>query len=226
MRGRSVAGSDPGGCQLSDDPVDDPVGEPVPLGFVGEGPFPPEFDRVNWGAYGCSPFWLLMYGPRAWLFAFLGAVGAEILIDNIALLFFDSATVFPAVQKLTSVANAVVLPLLVVGYAITVNRLVWQREHARFAAAGDIPAHPIPLVRYRKSTRFWTRLFIAFFVVGYAGSIGLYFTHRIQLSALNPGVGTVVLISVFIYDRVLARRNAKLTNASGGRRELESTDRV
>jgi len=204
---------------LSDSPVDDSEDKPVSPGFVGEGDFPPEFDRVNWGAYGCSPVWLLMYGPRAWLLAFLGAVGAQILIDNIALLFFDSATVYPAVHIVTSAANAVILPLLLVSYAITVNRLLWRREQARFAAAGDIPAHPIPLARYRKSTRFWTRFFMALFVVGYAGSIGLYLTHRIELSALNPGVGTVVLIAVFIYDRVLARRSAKLTSTSIGRQE-------
>jgi hypothetical protein len=189
---------------LSDDGVEGPASPD----FVGEGEFPPELNRVNWGAYGCSPVWLLMYGPRAWLCAFLGVVGAKILVDNIALLFFDSVTVFPVVQKLTGTTLSVVIPLLLVRYAITVNRFLWRREQAKFAAAGDVPAHPIPLSRYRRSTRFWTRFFVVLLVIGYAGSIGMYLTHRIEWSALNPGLAAVVLIGLFIYDRVLARRSA------------------
>jgi len=175
------------------------------LRFVGEGELPPDLDRVNWGAFGFGIIWSILYGPRRWLIAFVIVVAVPFVVDNIALLFFDSATVFPAVQRITATFTSILLPPLAATYALVVNRQVWQREQVRLQT-GSNP--PIPLWRYRKSLRFWARLFVVVFVLNVGIWAGLAAFGILPLASLLPGMGLVLAVGLFVYDRRRMREAA------------------
>jgi hypothetical protein len=182
-------------------------GRAASLAFVGEGEIPPDFDRVNWAAYGFGFFWALVYGPRRWAYAIVTAFLLPIVIDTIALVLFDSNTVYPVVQGVTASVSAVVLPLVAGAYALVVNRQLWNRERERFDA-GELPSGVIPLERYLKSTRRWSRVFVFLVALVLILSVYLLTRGRLALVDVRPGFGAVVMLGLFVYDRVRLRRRS------------------
>jgi hypothetical protein len=134
-------------------------------GFVGEGEFPAEFDRPNYGAALFLIIWAFLYRVRGWRALLVALFVVPLVIENLVLLFIGA-------QDPLQLSQRILDPVMLVGYLIAqavfglrANRIIWDQESARFEAAGGDPPHPIPLWRYRKSTRFWTMLGFALVAV-------------------------------------------------------------
>jgi len=86
------------------------------------------------------------------------------------------------------------------------NRLIWDREHRRFAAADGDPSRPIPMWRYRKSLRFWNRVSLGLLFIGWAlGAVALV-VPRFSREAIPSLLTLGVLVALFVYDQTRARR--------------------
>jgi len=176
--------------------------------FVGQGDLPPDLDKANWGAFAFAYIWVFLWGPRSWRNGLIGLFVILLVIDNIALLFFDSRTTFPAVARITMDFSLIAWPAAMVFYGARVNRLVWNREGAKHEAEPDGPARPIPLERYRKSTRFWTRLFVGLLILNLAFTAYALTIPPVAWRDFIPPPVTVAVVALFTYDRLHARRRA------------------
>jgi len=170
------------------------------LKFVGEGDCPPDFDRVNWAAFIFAPFWSVGYGPKPWGRIIWAVLLAPIVVEN-AVLLFVSTSAFEAVRQVLDPLEIIVWLPLWAYYGYNVDRWIWQRESARIEQHPDLPTKLIPLAKYRRSRRFWTRVWLVFLLLGMFGNIGLLATGRVTWRDLAPIVGYLVIAALFVLDR-------------------------
>lgn len=169
--------------------------------FVGEGAMPAGFDRVNWAAYAFAPLWALVYGPRRWRWTMISPIVVAIVADNIALLFFDSKTVYPMVSSITGSLLGFVYPVLGAWYAVQVNRAVWADRAARLAAVPGDFGRALAVDRYLFWQRLWSVVYFVMLVI-YAGlAIYLAFTDPKALADWPTWWGMAVLAGLFLYAR-------------------------
>jgi hypothetical protein len=132
--------------------VSDAAGGLSELDHMGNGDFPAELDRVNWGAFFFSGIWALWYGFWWWIALLVAAVAAgtnagEVLIG----LLGGSALVhfWVRVVCVCAVWGATVY------LALNANRLVWESERDRLARTPTGLDEPILVGSYRKIQRRW-----------------------------------------------------------------------
>ena len=170
---------------------------------VGVGEFPVDLARVNWGAVFLAPIWAIRYGLRPWIWYFFSLVIGSIVIDNTALLI-DSATLFPAVTRITS---AVTIPTVLLGayvFGVVANRQIWRAQAARLESVGKKARKPIELERLRKSVRFWSVVAVVLVALDVFGLVAA--AVRLDPSSWRSIAGGLIFLGVFAYDRMLIRR--------------------
>jgi hypothetical protein len=171
--------------------------------FVGQGELPAEFDRVNWDAALFSLIWVWIYGLKPWIIGLTALFLAPVLIENVVILFV-SAQALPQAMAVLDPISMVVWSVVIVVFGLRANRVVWEHERRRFASALGEPARPIPLWRYRKSTRFWTRLALGLIVLGFIGDVVLLIVQpELRAHMLTSWPGSWIPLTVlFVLDRI------------------------
>ena len=169
------------------------------LAFVGEGELPPDFDRVNWAAFVFAPFWSLGYGPKPWGRIIWAFILAPLLVENVVLLFV-STVAFEAIRSVVDPLYSVVFPLLWAYYGYNADRWLWRREQARIESYPDLPDKLIPLAKYRKSRRFWTRIWAVLLALGLLGNVALLATRHITWRDMAPSFGLLVIVALVVLD--------------------------
>jgi hypothetical protein len=175
----------------------------------GVGDFPPELNRVNFGAV-LMPIWVVVYGLWEW---FLGIIGVSVIVALISIFI-------PRVEDNLVILWGFGLIQVVIYSAWQIfigtrgNRMAWART-ARVLAKPDaktkmLVAHS--LKSYKTNQTFWTGIGILY---------ALYqFLNPILLS--QPGVHTVATyvmpvlnlltpLGLLIYDLAVLRPRAKRT---------------
>ena len=174
--------------------------------FVGEGERPPDFDRVNWAAFVFAPFWSIGYGPKLWGRIIWAVVLAPLVVENVVLLFV-SIPAFEAVRHVIDPLELIVWLPLWAYYGYNVDRWLWQRERGRIEEFPDLPAKVIPLAKYRKSRRLWTRAWVALLLLGMLGNVVLLATRQVTWRDLTPSLGLLVIAALLMFD--LRRRRPR-----------------
>lgn len=168
---------------------------------MGEGSFPAEFDRVNWGALVFGPVLALVYGMWEWVAAFATLLLGSMVVREVAARF-DSQIL----ARAQGVTGALLWPCWLVAsiaFGVLVNGQLWERERQEFEATGGDPVAPIPLWRFRASVRFWTRLSLAAFVLGLVWVLAVI--AKGQLTWTRPGPVVLLLPALLVYDRIRIR---------------------
>jgi hypothetical protein len=167
---------------------------------LGAGDFPPELDRVNWGAVLLGFFWAIAYRQTTW-------------VIGLALLWAANLGVLGIAVRYGTLAHLAVTALFFAAFTtagivlgLRANRLVWAGEHAvaeRRTARGLAPA---PSIReFLSSQRRWAITGVMLWAFGWGVSLVR------PSSALSP-LRAVITFSVelaaygalFAVDRIRA----------------------
>jgi hypothetical protein len=188
-------------------PLTEPATSPT-WDFIGEGEFPAELDRPNWGAGLFALFWVWIYKVRGWRLALTALFIVPLVIENAVLLFIDPQTTFQTTVVVLGLVTDLAYLVARVYFGLNANRIIWELQRERREAAGGDPAKPIPAWRYAKSTRFWTRLGLAIVALSCVAEVALLvFRPESRSGALATWpIGAVVLIATFVIDRWRRRR--------------------
>ena len=130
------------------------TGESPDARLLGAGEFPPELDRVSWGAALLSFWWAITHGLMRWTLVFIGLGLAQATVWYLmrrAGLEGDLPAVLTVV--LISALTGVGLSVL---FGVRANRLVWARE----AAIDKSDVHPgarsgPTVAKYVRDERIW-----------------------------------------------------------------------
>ena len=186
------------------------VGEPIGP-RLGEGEFPPELDRVNFGAFLLAFIWAPFHRLWGWfgVFAVLEALESAMGLSSPG--FLGGALEQPAVV----VGFRVVYWSVTVAFALRANRLVWEEERKRAARTEDsAAARRPPLVsRYAANQRIWTLVGLVLLVVTplslLIGSVRSVPGAVVDV-AVTIGVQATLLVGLWAYDRMrITRRRAQ-----------------
>lgn len=132
--------------------MSDAAGGLSELDHMGDGDFPAQLDRVNWGAFFFSGIWAFWYGFWWWIALLVaalvagtdtGEVLAEILGGSALVLLWVRVVCVCAVWGAT------------LYLALNANRLVWESERDRLARTPAGLDGPITVGSYRKAQRTW-----------------------------------------------------------------------
>jgi hypothetical protein len=188
------------------------TGEVEPTGQrLGEGEFPLELDRVNFGAFLLAFLWAPFHRLWGWFAVF---VVLEVLESAMGL----STPQFPGgvfERPVVMVAFRIVYWTVTVAFALRANRLVWAVERKRAArATGESVLRRSSLVsRYASNQRVWTLVGLVLLsatplslLIGSVNSI----PGAVADVAVTVGAQAILLVGLFVYDRVrVARRRAQ-----------------
>jgi hypothetical protein len=170
---------------------------------LGEGEFPPELDRVNFGAFLLAFLWAPFH--RLW-----GWFGVFVVLEAL-----ESAMGFSAPgslgglfeQPVVMVGFRIVYWTVTVAFALRANRLVWTEQSKRAARTKgqSVPRRPSLASTYASHQRVWTLVGIVLLVgtpltllIGSVNSIPGAFVDV----AVTVGTQAVLLAGLFAYDRV------------------------
>jgi drug/metabolite transporter (DMT)-like permease len=162
---------------------------------------PYELDGVNWAAFAFAPLWSLVYGPSKWRWRVWTPLLLFIAFDNVALLFFDSRTVYREVSSATGLLMTVGGPLLYGWYATVVNRDVWRERQSRFNQDPEDFSRALPLDRYCFWQRLWTIVFAILFGLGVGLTVFVLITEPIRVKDWTSWWGLLVVVTLFFYGR-------------------------
>lgn len=174
---------------------------------LGEGDFPPELDRVNFGAFLLAFLWAPFHRLWGWFAAFAALETLESAIGLSTPTFLGGVLRQPVVMA----GFRIVYWSVTVVFALRANRLVWAEERRRAARArgGSVPKPPSAVSRYASNERVWA-------LVGVVLLAGAPLSLLIGPVGNSPGnvadvlvtVGTqaVLLAVLFAYDRVRTSR--------------------
>jgi len=174
---------------------------------LGEGEFPPDLDRVNFGALLLAFIWAPSHGLWGWfgVFAVLEALESVIGL-NVRLLggAFE--------QPVAMIAFRIVYWTVTVAFALQANRLVWADERGRAAGAknGTAPKPGFLVAKYVSNQRVWTWVGLVL-LAGAPLSLLIGSVNRIPGAAADVlatfATQAVLLAGLFVYDRMrIARR--------------------
>lgn len=174
---------------------------------MGEGDFPPELDRVNWGALLFTWIWAWVYGFWWWIGVVAAISVARVVTVGLLGRFVGGAvTLRTWVQTLFDCAGW----LAVLYLALNANRLVWASERNRLARDSGGRDKPVPVWKYRKTQRGWTVVGAILGVVIPLVLLRGSFSRRVEsnrefLTGLLSEIA--VIVGLIVYDRVhLIRR--------------------
>jgi hypothetical protein len=188
------------------------TGEAEPSGLrLGEGEFPPELDRVNFGAFLLGVLWAPFHRLWGWFGVFVVLEVIESAMGLSALRFFGG--VFE--QPVAMVAFRIVYWTVTVVFALRANRLVWTEERKRAARTKgeSVPRRPSLVSRYTSNQRVWTIVGLILLVaaplsllIGSVSSI----PRAVVDVAVTVGTQAILLVGLFVYDRMrIAQRQTK-----------------
>lgn len=170
---------------------------------LGGGEFPPELDRVNFGAFLLAFLWAPFH--RLW-----GWFGVFVLLEALESAMGLSAPGFLGgvfEQPVVTVGFRIVYWTVTVAFALRANRLVWEQERKRVArTTRQSAARPPSLVsRYVSNQRVWTLIGVIL-LVGMPLSLLIGPVNRISGAvadvAVTVGTQAALLVGLFVYDRV------------------------
>jgi hypothetical protein len=175
---------------------------------LGEGDFPPELDRVNFGAFLLGVLWAPWHRLWGWFGAFVALEILESVIGLTMLRFLGGALV----QLVAMVTFRIVYWTVTVAFALRANRLVWTEERKRAARPRGpaVPRRPARVAEYLAAQRIWT---VAGLII-LAGTPLLLLVGSISGSSgvvvATVGTQTILLAPLFAYDKMrVARRSAQ-----------------
>lgn len=178
--------------------------EVEPTGLrLGEGEFPRQLNRVNFGAFLLAVLWAPFHRLWGWFAVF--AV-LEVLESAIAL---SAPRSFGGVfeQPAAMVAFRIVYWTVTVAFALRANRLVWAKEHQRATRArGEAIPKRIPLAsRYASNQRVWMIVGLILLVATplslLVGSVNSRPGAVVDV-AVTVGIQAILLLGLSVYDRM------------------------
>lgn len=185
---------------------------------LGEGEFPPELDRVNFGAFLLAFIWAPFHHLWGWFGVFALLEAAEAVMGLSAPHFLGGVLELPV----TMVAFRVVYWGVTVAFAVRANRLVWEVERRRAARVVNgewAPRPPAHVSSYASNLRVWAVVGLVLLIASPVSllipSVGNVPGAAVDV-AVTTGTQAVLLAALFAYDRVrLARRRARATSGAG-----------
>ena len=170
---------------------------------LGEGEFPPELDRVNFGAFLLAILWAPFHRLWGWFGVFAVLEVLESVMGLSAPGFLGGLLEQPVV----TVGFRIVYWGVTVVFALRANRFVWgtERKRAERAKADPTRKQPSLVSRYVSNQRVWT---IAGLVLLAAMPLGLLVPSVSRVPgaafdvAVTGGIQVVLLVGLFVYDRV------------------------
>jgi len=165
--------------------------------------FPPELDRVNFGAFLLAILWAPFHRLWGWFGAFVVLEALESAMGLSPPGFLGGVFEKPIVM----VAFRIVYWTVTVAFALRANRLVWTEEHRRAARTKGESARRRPslVARYAPNQRTWT---VAGLVLLVASPLSLLIgsVNRIPGAvvdtAVTVGTQAILLVGLWVYDRV------------------------
>jgi hypothetical protein len=141
-------------------------GDGIWVGDLGGGPFPPELDRLNWGAFLLPPLWALFHGIWRWFFGLLALNLAGRAVFSV---YYASAFGRTFAGRVgATIAYLAAVEVVLVVFGMRANRLVWEREK-RMIAAGTRPRDKRGTVSsYLRSQSTWAKAGVVLLVLGAA----------------------------------------------------------
>jgi hypothetical protein len=170
---------------------------------LGEGRFPPELDRVNFGAFLLAFLWAPFHRLWGWFGVFLVLEALESAISLSAPGSIGGVFEQPVVM----VGFRIVYWTVTIVFALRANRLVWthERERAERTKGESVPRRPSLVSRYGSNQRVWTLVGLIL-LVGTPFSLLIGSVNRIPGAvadvAVTVGTQAVLLAGLFVYDRV------------------------
>jgi hypothetical protein len=170
---------------------------------IGEGEFPPELDRVNYGAFLLAFLWAPVHRLWGWFGVFLVLEALESAMGLSAPGFLGGVFERPAV----TVGFRIVYWTVTVAFALRANRLVWTQERKRAARTKgeSAPRRPALVSRYASNQRVWALVGLILLVgtplsllIGPVSSI----PGAVVDVAVTVGAQAVLLAGLFVCDRV------------------------
>ena len=178
---------------------------------LGEGEFPPELDRVNFGAFLLAILWAPVHRLWGWFGVFVVLEALESAMGLSAPGFLGGVLEQPVML----VGFRIVYWTVTVAFALRANRLVWTEQRKRAARTKDrsVPRQPSLVSRYASNQRVWTLVGLIL-LVGTPLSLLIGSVNSVPGAAVDVAVtvGTqgVLLVGLFVYDRVrIARRQTQ-----------------
>lgn len=178
--------------------------EAEPTGLrLGEGEFPPELDRVNFGAFLLAFLWAPFHRLWGWFGVFVLLEALESAMGLSAPGFFGGVLDQPVVM----VGFRIVYWTVTVAFALRANRLVWTEERKRAARTKgeSVLRRPSLVSRYASNQRVWALVGLILLVgtplsllIGSVNSI----PGAVVDVAVTVGTQAVLLAGLFVYDRV------------------------
>jgi hypothetical protein len=152
------------------------------IDFLGQGEFPAELDRPNWGAAIFVVIWVFLYAVKRWRAWLVSLIVVPLLVENVVLLFIGADRPLTIARQVLDPLTLATFWVIQIAFGLNANRIIWRQQQARFDSAGSDPRRPIPMWRFRKSIRFWTRLGLALVVLGVTINVVLLAVHRESLA--------------------------------------------
>lgn len=135
--------------------------------LFGQGDFPEELNRLNWGAMFMGGIWALVHGVWRWLIAF---IVLRILAIFVFLPFSNGELANSATWGLISSVLSEIIYWVILGvFALNANRLAWQRTGRLMASGRHEPSALSPSIEsFSKAQRTWFLVGLALTVFQYA----------------------------------------------------------
>lgn len=190
---QTIAGAEPTGSRL------------------GEGEFPSELDRVNFGAFLLAFIWAPFHRLWGWFGAFVVLEAFESAVGLNGSGFLGGAFERPVPM----LVFRIVYWTVTIAFALQANRLVWADERRRAARAKGAPRprQPSLVSRYTSNQRVWTLVGLILLVSTpltlLIGSINRVPGAVVDV-AVTAGTQALLLAGLVVYDRVrIARRRSQ-----------------
>lgn len=174
---------------------------------LGEGEFPAELDRVNFGAFLLGVLWAPWHRLWGW-FAVLVAMEILESVVGLTMLRFLGGMV---AQIIGMVVFRIGYWTVMVVFGLRANRLVWNAEERRVARAGGSPSRrPALITKYVAAERVWAVVGLVLLALaplsllfGFPGS-----RSDVMFDVVSTiGTQIILMIALFVYDRMWLARD-------------------
>ena len=168
--------------------------------FLGDGDFPDDMDRMNWGAALFDWLWALAHGAWGWV-AVLTVVG---IASRVLFAYFYLAPIGRSVlaASIAAAVSELVFWGLSGALGMRANRIAWQHAQQRVAIS-DVGTRT-SVESYQQSQRIWFLLGGALTALGYGASwlrVATEFPDRLVPTIVGTATAVVVLLTLWLWDR-------------------------